>query len=464
MPKAQAISTSLDNQEEGAERIVGDIGHNEASIANGEEHNARVLSILPIELWLEILHHATFVPDILAPDIYHQTRTLGAYFNLDHHPMMLDALYTKRSLVLVCKHWRGLCSSLLYQSIFIRDTKSLRALAGTLMRSHEESHQFSPGMGSLGSLTTRLDFAPTDWKPNSESDMTLLNQVIDYLPNLVIASFSMISQDIRLPAITCSVADSLISKSQHLRVIDWSTQAPVPVPRNPWFELPFIHNPQLRMLGCIDAPLLPAVPAPQAGGTRRSEDPFVRTNMRSLSIYGPFRDHGFCTYVTFPSLRELSCHLWKQSEGTAVAQERFFGRHGANLAALHLQNYTSSPTDNTRDMLWVKERCPALRNLTISVRDWRELPIDPANIPGIESLGLRCVREGLGLHQFKLLFSFIESLDAASSTLRVIQFLDPLNVANMLQLGGGRKFIRNSVSRFKFRLEDCAGRSLKEYL
>ncbi|KAH7889200.1 hypothetical protein F5I97DRAFT_483813 [Phlebopus sp. FC_14] len=63
------------------------------------------LPVLPVELWLEVFDHATFVPHILEPDIYQQTRSIGAYFNRKHYRIIQDALVTKRSLVLVCKAW-----------------------------------------------------------------------------------------------------------------------------------------------------------------------------------------------------------------------------------------------------------------------------------------------------------------------------------------------------------------------
>ncbi|KAF9230519.1 hypothetical protein BU15DRAFT_83527 [Melanogaster broomeanus] len=390
---------------------------------DGYRGNRDVLSVLPVELWLEILHHATFVPGTLEPDIYHQTGTLGAYFNYRYYSVMLDALRTKCSLTLVCKRWRNLCTPLLYQSILIRDTRCLEVLAVTLARSRGQcSVSDDTSARPLGSFTTRLDLAQTLWR---EDDSDLLRRIMGGLPNLSVFSVSATGWA-TLGTSRC-IIDDILSFAPHLRVLDWTWGIH---PQD--FERLLNNTPRLRMLRCLDIPLhhfatgdlLVAPPAR-----------IVVANITNLSIYEPFNPRGFCSYLIFPSLRDLSCHLWIQNTTTASAQEWFFERHGRNLTSLHLQQYASSPANNTRDLLWINERCPALRTLTISLRDWLELPVDPVNIPSIEFLGLRCALEGLRRRHYKVLFRFFESLDETSSTLRTVQFLDPVNVSRHVSSG-----------------------------
>ncbi|KAF9219586.1 hypothetical protein BS17DRAFT_384168 [Gyrodon lividus] len=407
------------------------------------------LSVLPVELWLEILHHATFVSGILEPDIYHHTEAPSTYFNYRRYSIMLDALRTKCSLVLVCKQWRRICTPLLYQSIIVRNTRSWEVLADTFTKSRDQcsASDDSP----LGSFTKRLDLAQTIWRNH---DLNLLRCVMRCLPNLSILSFSMTRS--AMFAMSRCIIDDVLPLTPHLRVIDatWSIQSGD-------FERLLKDSPQLRMLRCVDVPLYHLADDDLLVASSE-RDTLVMPNITNLSIYESFNPHGFCSYFTFPSLCELSCHL--QTTTTTNVQELFFERHGSNLKSLHLQQYGSSSADNTRNLLWIKQYCPALRSLTISLGDWQELPIHPVSIPDVGFLGLRCAREGLEFRQYQLLFRFLESLDEKSSTLRTVQFLDPVNTSDMFRFDGCRVFMMDFIKRGKLRLVDHVGSSLEEYL
>ncbi|KAH7889199.1 hypothetical protein F5I97DRAFT_483704 [Phlebopus sp. FC_14] len=142
--------------------------------------------------------------------------------------------------------------------------------------------------------------------------------------------------------------------------------------------------------------------------------PPISLSLASLSIMGSFYQYGFSTCFTFPFLRELSCHLWITGDRIVLAQESFFALHGPQLAALHLQRYYSSPGYAMRDLEWIKARCPALRELTIAMRDWKELPVDPVNMPPVEYLGLRCEREGLSSRHYRIPANFLAIMDEHS--------------------------------------------------
>ncbi|KAH7921160.1 hypothetical protein BV22DRAFT_1122340 [Leucogyrophana mollusca] len=104
---------------------------------------------LPPEIWLHIFQFATYVPDILAPEIYDHFSTIGWLFNRDHHRAIRDSLMTKRYLVRVCKMWYILASPYLYS---------------TLINPARGTHPFS-GEWPLGSWTERLDIAMRDQSP-----------------------------------------------------------------------------------------------------------------------------------------------------------------------------------------------------------------------------------------------------------------------------------------------------------
>ncbi|KIJ19145.1 hypothetical protein PAXINDRAFT_97175 [Paxillus involutus ATCC 200175] len=412
------------------------------------------LPTLPVELWLEIVQYATFVPDILEPDIYRQTARLDPYWSNRHYSPMLDALRTKRALVLVCKTWWSLCIPILYQSIILTSTRCSELLAVTLIRSRDKSSASgATSAPSLGSFTVRLDIRDQHWRSDGSN---ALHSIMGCLPNLSVLTSPSIGW---APSreFECFM-DHVLSMSLPLRVIDWRRAM-----RPQDLEQLLKNSPHLRMLRCFDIPLS----HPTTGEVLVASpvgDTSVMSNITTLDIYNPFDHQGFCSHFNFPSLRELSCNLGIQTMTAAIAQELFFKRYGPNLTFLHLQHYVSSPADETRDLLWIQQRCPGLRNLTISLTGWNQMPVDPVNIPAVEVLGLRCAIDGMGTRQYTPLFTLLESLDETSSTLRAVQFLDPANVSNMCSLEGGRKLLKDFIKRSRFCLEDHTGRSLEVYL
>ncbi|KIK76842.1 hypothetical protein PAXRUDRAFT_835196 [Paxillus rubicundulus Ve08.2h10] len=443
-----------------ASRWLSSISGNEAKAQQGvaakKSSTKPTLPTLPVELWLEIVQYATFVPDILEPDIYHQTARLDPYWSNGHYSPMLDALCTKRALALVCKTWWGLCTPILYQSIILTSTRCSELLAVTLIKSRDQSSA-SDGTSnpSLGSFTVRLDIRDQRWRSDRSN---ALHSIIGCLPNLSVLTSPSIGW---APSreFECFM-DHVLSVSLPLRVIDWRRAM-----RPQDLEQLLKNSPHLQMLRCFDIPL--SHPATSTGEVLTASpvgDTSVMSNITTLDIYNSFDHQGFCSHFTFPLLRELSCNLGIQTTTAAIAQELFFKRYGHNLTSLHLQHYVSSPSNETRDLLWIQEHCPGLRNLSISLTGWNQMPVDPINIPAIVVLGLRCAIDGLGIRQYAPLFGFLKSLNETSSTLRAVQFLDPANVSNMCSFEGGRKLLKDFIKLSRFRLEDHAGRSLEVYL
>ncbi|KAH7889179.1 hypothetical protein F5I97DRAFT_1923746 [Phlebopus sp. FC_14] len=323
-------------------------------------------SVLPVELWLEVYHHTTFVPDILEPDIYRHMRSI-VYLNYEHHRMIQHALVTKRSLVLVCKAWLRQCLPLLYRSIFIRKAGSLSALTSTLKASYQQSlSQPDDEMRSLGHHTTKFDFALIDWFPKARPDDTrLLEQVIRCLPNLSVISFSI-----------CSCSPTVTYPGQGF------------YPEKEDLERLLASASNLRILGSCDVAVNHRIP-----------------------------------------------------NGTA----------------------SHPPSGLERDV-------PTLRELTISMGDWEESPVDPVNMPSVKYLGLRCDRKGLSSRHYQVLANFLGALDDEESmrtkSLRVVQFLDPVNVANLIQgmRGESRAVMLETGPRCKFSMVGHAWRPLRSTL
>ncbi|KIJ19139.1 hypothetical protein PAXINDRAFT_97169 [Paxillus involutus ATCC 200175] len=374
------------------------------------------LPTLPVELWLDILQHATFVPGILEPDVYHQTGTQLTHPDRQHR-IALGSLPTKRSLILVCKKWRSLCIPLLYQSIVIKSSRCTELLAVTLTKSHDEcSSSDVTSARSLGSFTVRLDLSCA-----GHNYMGTLRSIMLCLPNLSILSIShtIIFADSQ------RIIDNILSCALPLRVIDFRRC----LTDSRDLERLLKNSPHLRMLQYRDG--LSQFATNDNLVTHPVGNTVVMPNITHLSIYGSFRDDGVCSYFTFPSLRELSCDLGTIPSARSV-QELFFGKHGYNLTSLDIRRYRSTPADFTRDLLWIKQHCPTLRDLSFWFRDCEDLPVDPVNIPAIELLGLRYDSRDLDFRHLSFLFRFLESLNETSSTLQAVRFLDPVSLSDML--------------------------------
>ncbi|KAF9219589.1 hypothetical protein BS17DRAFT_384250 [Gyrodon lividus] len=128
--------------------------------------NKITLSALPVELWLKILHYATFVPILLGPDIYYQSRTGCHYSNHWKYNTMLYVLRNRLSLIPVCKQWKSLCITLPYQSILVKNPPCLRVLVATLTKPCNECSADDAAACSLGSFTMCLDITETFWRSN----------------------------------------------------------------------------------------------------------------------------------------------------------------------------------------------------------------------------------------------------------------------------------------------------------
>ncbi|KIJ19134.1 hypothetical protein PAXINDRAFT_97165 [Paxillus involutus ATCC 200175] len=339
------------------------------------------LPALPVELWLEIMRHATFVPDILEPGIVHQAVTRSGLRKVAE-PM----------------------HSLLYQSIIITSSWCVESLAVTLRKSRDEcGFSDSTSARSLGSFTVRLDIIHIGQRCDDA-----LHSIMRCLPNLSILSISntITSADPQ------RIIDNILSCALPLRVIDF--RRCLTDPRD--LERLLKNSPHLRMRQCYTLPS--HIETNDVLVTPPIEDTIVLPNITHLSMYGGALEDNVCSCFTFPSLHELSCDLGGTTTRTHRVQELFFGKHGHNLTSLHIRSHGMTPLGHTRDLLWIKQRCPNLRNLTLCFMDWEYLPVEPINIPAIEILGLHY--DGKVMlshpHSFPFLFRFLEFLNEASST------------------------------------------------
>ncbi|KAJ8581644.1 hypothetical protein M405DRAFT_832110 [Rhizopogon salebrosus TDB-379] len=399
---------------------------------------------LPLELWLVIFDHATYVPGIFIPEIYRYSDMLGYSFNRYHSPLIRRALMTKRSLVRVCKQWWHLATPFLYRSIFIGRGRCLSSLASTLALS-ASGKGVVPGEQPLGSYTERLDIAIRDHRhAHRDEDLELLAEVIRHLRNLAVVSVDVIASQYFSSEMPDTVMDALTSVSPSLKIIDWA--APRLLPRARSLKN-LVTATQLHILH---------YPYPLTG----PPDPVDDCALSSCTTLTVTADHMFdqMPSTQLPALREL------RHSAQASHLGQFLEKHGKNLTSVQLSWFTLVyGFSDEIDLLAM--HCPNLRRLTVTLDSWRLLDAEIFELTPMEYLGLDCWENQSSTKTYKIVFATLARLKAIKPTLRIIRFVNYLN-ANELW-NNHRKALRPALELFgksNVRLEDHEGRLFSDRL
>ncbi|KAF9219591.1 hypothetical protein BS17DRAFT_821578 [Gyrodon lividus] len=134
--------------------------------------------------------------------------------------------------------------------------------------------------------------------------------------------------------------------TENLTTIDLARLSGLPRYLSLWHLQRFlVCNTNLRTLTCCDKDLRELV-------TRTPlniNDAVSLPNVTSLALCGTFSTtHGYTAYITPPSLRKLACFVFVYDEEADRLRERFFRTYGS---------------------LMIKERCPGLRRLALTIVD-----------------------------------------------------------------------------------------------
>ncbi|KAH7911909.1 hypothetical protein BJ138DRAFT_859315 [Hygrophoropsis aurantiaca] len=387
----------------------------------------------PPEIWQQIFHFATHVPDILTPEIYHHSAFIGYIFNRRHHPAIRNSLVTKRHLVRVCKTWYILASPYLYKSVYLGRGRCLSSICSTVMTSAQGKAIIS-GSNPLGWYTERLDVAMRDQdSAHGDAELEFLAEIIRCMPNLAIVSFAARYPQYGHKEMPSSVMDALMSHALSLRVVDWSTDRLVPN-ESSYLEL-LRSATNLRILNCF-----------LASSSESDNCHAFNPSLQTLSLPDLFIDDGDYQ-IHLPSVHEVlfvgDDNLWRKND--------FLKIYGANITSLHL-------FPSNFDLRIYSEHCPRLHSLIISVDEWVSLPLNLV-LPPVSYLGLRCDRYQASMSIYAHIFAVLDSFRRSAPSLRVVQFVERQNVVDIL-----KKFqIQRLLEQFKdcqFRIEDHDGHLL----
>ncbi|KAG1722333.1 uncharacterized protein EDB91DRAFT_1154804 [Suillus paluster] len=402
------------------------------------------IATLPPELWEIIFDHATYVPSIFIPEIYEHSGSLGSHFNRDHHPLIRQALVTKRYLVRVCKKWWHLATPFLYRSIFIGRGRCLLSLASALALSACGKGVLL-GERSLGSYTERLDIAMRDKsQAHGDADLDLLAEVILCLPNLAIVSVAVTPSQYRSLSMPDTVMDALTDVAPSLKIIDWASHCLLPSFHS--LQDLVITTQQLHILHC---------PYFVVGQTDAMAN-CILSSCTTLTV--PANDiFSHMSSTQLPALRELVFRSFSVESDPLFIPS--LERHGGKLRSVHL--HWAGYLSQINPLLAM--HCPHLRRLTITLDSWESFDIESIKPLPVEYLGLRYLQGQLSKRNYTFVFSVLAHLKDAMPTLRTIRFTGSSNVNDLLK--NHHKTLIRALELFdgsKLRLEDHEGRLLSD--
>ncbi|KAI6004929.1 hypothetical protein EDD15DRAFT_2444525 [Pisolithus albus] len=409
---------------------------------------------IPPEVWDRIFEIATHVPYIFIPEIFDKSTFIGSRkYDVIYLPAFADAFATKRNLVLVCKQWWHLAIRYLYGALLIRDTRKLLSICSTL-QSYANGKGAVPGAKPLGWWTERLDVEIR----GSAADGERLVDVIMCLPNLAIVHLDFrISLSIFLyEPIMRSIPNALRHAASTLRVLDWSTRLLDPATLLGLQEL-LAELPQLCILCCQYMPWMDGV-IPQN----------ILSSITTFAVKEMFITEGGipgeCRLGDRRvNLREVIIDAgWYGLESWS----RFMCLYGTFLSSVHLTMSGFSSEALFHHLAIIKQSCPNIRRLTLSLTDFSYLTRETLTLPPIEYLGVNMVEACHSKMEPESLFSALAIFKDTVPTLRVVQLTHPDNVDRLLtvyqEVAIGA--LETDLAECPFRIEDHDGNLLLERL
>lgn len=382
------------------------------------------MSHFPPEIYLAIFDFATYTHHVHDPDPLDMNFQLFVTKNyrgslrrslvpfcyswvcLSHaHPSQR----TKLSLVRVCRAWMELAYPFLYENIVIGRGRYLLSICSVLRENR-----------SLGHCTKRLDIALRDSARPVDEELSLIADIIRFLPNLEIVTFSVSSAPYTRDDYSPHLAlDALSSTCAHsLRYIHWFRETLVPEAGDLYALLR--KTPNLRS---FRTPLVAVGQSKQP-----SHGEFFHSSI--VAVHAEYSTPDLDTPISpqlmnFPSLRQLSLSV---SLSVDPRWGQFLQAHGNYLQHIqvlvhHVGSFMQS------DLTCIIASCPNLVRLDFNFSYWSHFPPLVTLPPTVQTLGIFCAQ---GQDQsYSPFFSRLNSIEFGEN-FRCIQFLGKRNVADMV--------------------------------
>ncbi|KAI6004926.1 hypothetical protein EDD15DRAFT_2359837 [Pisolithus albus] len=408
---------------------------------------------IPPEVWDRIFEIATHVPYILIPEIFDKSTLIGDEYNDIYLPALEDAFATKRNLVLVCKQWWHLATRYLYRALLIDDRHlpTLLSIWSTL-QSYANGNGAVPGAKPLGWWTERLDVAFC----GTAAGEARLADVIMCLPNLAIVHLDFGIRLIDHASISRSIANALRQAASSLRVFDWSTWSSDPA--IPLIVREFLAElPRLCILRCDNMPWMDGVIPPN-----------ILSSVTTFSVQKMLITEGDIPVESRPGDRRVSLRevIISAGQNGLESWTVFMRLYGTFLTSVHLKMYDGYWDVLFHPLAMIKQSCPNIRRLTLSLIDFSYLTRDTLSLPPIEYLGVNMLEMFHDKMESESLFSALAILKDTLPTLRVVQLTYPDNVDRLLTVYQevAIEALETDLAECPFRIEDHNGNLLLERL
>lgn len=366
------------------------------------------LPSLPSELWSHIFSLATFVPNIVPPDVLKP----GRLASQDTLITMLGvrrrkrSLATKRNLVRVCKRWHDLALPNLYETVFVGRKNSLVSLLRTL--------ESSESGAAVGTWTRRFDMETTNH--TGKRDLMLFVEILKYFPHIsVLSVFGDMIED--CPTMVCpdKIVDGIAENcGPSLQVFDWMSS-------------------DMRLTCCPFVRLLRALPnliVLRCPGVITEESHYnnpctvpAMPRLRTLMLAHPYLQGPSAS--TFPSLTEVIIGTAYSSTLQPDVQE-FLRSTGRTVAAVYYHQFHNH-LDNA-ELEPIVTHCPNLQKLFLHLPRWHTFQTRLI-LPSVAKLELKIDEFQARSVSYHVFFRAVCSVVAPK--LKIIQFVDSRNVFNL---------------------------------
>jgi hypothetical protein len=307
--------------------------------------------------------------------------------------------------VRVCKTWYTLACPFLYEYIFLGRNSVLAPLCDGLSRAALENRQ-------VGWWTERLDVWLRGEEKTPDTVFATLADILTYLPNLRILTFSIIGPgffSVPLP----NVVLNSVTSSGTLKCVQWYNSFLKPLARH-WTEF-LQRHPEIEVLD---------------GGQAVTSNAHIKLDAVKILLKYPIRTGRGTPWseVDLPAVRSMFYDL---TDGIETDDAVIFSRLGQNLTDIQLTFFARLrvPCLNVA-FAQIRAGCTRLTQLVLAVWSWSMLGLYTLNLPStVHTLGIR-VMDGrqVSAASVKRLFTALLPLYVArNSALKTIKFMNASN-------------------------------------
>ena len=304
----------------------------------------------------------------------------------------------------MCKAWYALACPFLYEYIILGRNRALAPLCAALSKTAQEKRQ-------VGRWTKRLDVRMWDTTETPSTVLATLADILTYLPNLCILTFSITGHSF-FNFVLPNVVLNSITTSGSLKCVRWYNSITRPSPQ-PWTEFLQKH-PEIEVLDGGQGVLLNAHIKLDA--------------VKILHGYPIWTEQYGTTWseVDLPAVRSMFCDF---HYGTEIDDDTF-GRLGHNLTNIQLSSFDLFPDSRLTDIFaQIRKRCAHLTQLVLAVRSWSLLvSYIPTLPPTVHILGIRVMNEQISPASVQRLFTdLLPSYITPNPAIKTIKFMEKKN-------------------------------------